>query len=154
MDIGQRDFPAWCLGPSGARVQGVRGVARWETSMTPIRVFAAALACSALGASVATPAEAEIYRPWCAQYYGFGGGGTNCGFISYEQCMMTAFGAGAWCVQIPGIWRTATAAKRLPPRHGARAAGSGSPRCDRPDRRRKSRLDIAFPPKSRCRVPP
>ena len=113
--------------------------------MTPIRVFAAALACSALGASVTTPAEAEIYRPslgrgggdreismtptrllaallfaqphslqacrirpkaeiyrpWCAQYYGFGGGGTNCGFISYEQCMMTAFGAGAWCVQNP-----------------------------------------------------
>ncbi|MGZ3362636.1 MAG: DUF3551 domain-containing protein [Xanthobacteraceae bacterium] len=38
---------------------------------------------------------------WCAQYYGFGGGGTNCGFISYEQCMMTAQGAGAWCVQNP-----------------------------------------------------
>ena len=54
-----------------------------------------------LVASVPTSAEAEIYRPWCAQYYGFGGGGTNCGFISYEQCMMTAFGAGAWCVQNP-----------------------------------------------------
>ena len=87
--------------------------------MTPIRVFAAALACSALGASVTTPAEAEIYRPWCAQYYVFGGGGTNCGFISYEQCMMTAFGAGAWCVQNPwylaygdGSQKTAATARR------------------------------------------
>jgi hypothetical protein len=64
-------------------------------------------------------AEAESYRPWCAQYYGFGGGGTNCGFISYEQCMMTAFGAGAWCVQNPwylaygdGSQKTAATARR------------------------------------------
>jgi hypothetical protein len=64
-------------------------------------------------------AKAEIYRPWCAQYYGFGGGGTNCGFISYEQCMMTARGAGAWCVQNPwylaygdGSQKTAATARR------------------------------------------
>jgi len=55
----------------------------------------------ALVASVPPPADAEIYRPWCAQYYGNNGGGTNCGFTSYEQCMMTAQGAGAWCVQNP-----------------------------------------------------
>jgi hypothetical protein len=69
--------------------------------MTPTRLLAALLFASPLVASVPHSAEAEIYRPWCAQYYGFGGGGTNCGFISYEQCMMTAFGAGAWCVQNP-----------------------------------------------------
>ena len=95
--------------------------------MTPTRLLAALLFASPLVASVPHSAEAEIYRPWCAQYYGANSGGTNCGFASYEQCMMTARGAGAWCVQIPGIWRTATAAKTLPPRHGARAAGSGSP---------------------------
>jgi hypothetical protein len=42
-----------------------------------------------------SPSSAEVYRPWCAQYYGNNGGGTNCGFVSYEQCMMTARGAGA-----------------------------------------------------------
>jgi hypothetical protein len=54
-----------------------------------------------LAAAHASPASAEVYRPWCAQYYGVNGGGKNCGFVSYEQCMMTARGAGAWCVQNP-----------------------------------------------------
>ena len=53
------------------------------------------LAFSLLGGALfASPSSAEIYRPWCAQYYGNNGGGTNCGFVSYEQCMMTARGAG------------------------------------------------------------
>ena len=69
--------------------------------MPTIRATAGLFALAALAAVVPRSAEAEIYRPWCAQYYGFGGGGTNCGFISYEQCMMTAQGAGAWCVQNP-----------------------------------------------------
>ena len=48
-----------------------------------------------------SPAAAQANRPWCAQYYGFGGG-TNCGFTSYQQCMMTAGpGTGAWCVRNP-----------------------------------------------------
>ena len=66
-----------------------------------IRAAFALLALATLAPLDCRPAVAEIYRPWCAQYYGFGGGGTNCGFISYEQCMMTARGAGAWCVQNP-----------------------------------------------------
>jgi hypothetical protein len=49
-----------------------------------------------------SPAAAQANRPWCAQYYGSLGGGTNCGFTSYDQCMMTAGpGTGAWCVQNP-----------------------------------------------------
>src|SRR3954469_20485962 len=60
------------------------------------------LAFSLLGGALfASPSSAEIYRPWCAQYYGNNGGGTICGFVSYEQCMMTARGAGAWCVRNP-----------------------------------------------------
>jgi len=55
--------------------------------------------------SLCVSSSAEIYRPWCAQYYGNNGGGTNCGFVSYEQCMMTARGAGAWCVRNP--WNVA-----------------------------------------------
>jgi hypothetical protein len=87
--------------------------------MTPTRLLGALLFVTALVASVPHSAKAEIYRPWCAQYYGFGGGGTNCGFISYEQCMMTARGAGAWCVQNPwylaygdGSQKTAATARR------------------------------------------
>jgi hypothetical protein len=50
----------------------------------------------------ASPAFAEVYRPWCAQYMNSTGDGTtNCSFTSYEQCMMTARGAGAYCVQNP-----------------------------------------------------
>ncbi|MCC6777054.1 MAG: DUF3551 domain-containing protein [Hyphomicrobiales bacterium] len=47
-------------------------------------------------------AGAEIHRPWCAQYYGGdGNNGTTCTFTSYDQCMMTARGSGAICVQNP-----------------------------------------------------
>ena len=50
----------------------------------------------------ARQASAEVYRPWCAQYTGARGGGTNCGFTSYEQCRMTATpGSGATCVRNP-----------------------------------------------------
>jgi Protein of unknown function (DUF3551) len=43
-----------------------------------------------------TRAEAQNY-PWCAYYGGKEGGGTNCGFISFEQCMATARGLGGFC---------------------------------------------------------
>jgi len=44
--------------------------------------------------------DAAIEYPWCVQYSGRdGGGGRNCGFINYEQCMMTARGAGGFCEQ-------------------------------------------------------
>ena len=42
------------------------------------------------------PAEAQNY-PWCAIYDGGMGGGTNCGFTTYEQCMETARGLGSLC---------------------------------------------------------
>ena len=47
----------------------------------------------------ATPARAAIEYPWCAQYGGGqgGGGGRNCGFVSYEQCMETSRGMGGFC---------------------------------------------------------
>jgi hypothetical protein len=49
------------------------------------------------------PSYAEIYRPWCAVYSSSrGGGARNCGFTSFQQCMMTAGpGTGASCVQNP-----------------------------------------------------
>jgi len=43
-------------------------------------------------------AAAAIEYPWCVSYGDIdGGGGKNCGFVSYEQCMMTARGAGGSC---------------------------------------------------------
>ena len=33
---------------------------------------------------------------WCAQYTG--GGGTNCGFFTIEQCRATVSGIGGFCV--------------------------------------------------------
>jgi uncharacterized protein DUF3551 len=44
------------------------------------------------------PAEAEDY-PWCA-YYNFGqdgGGATNCGWATFEQCLATVRGIGGSC---------------------------------------------------------
>lgn len=35
--------------------------------------------------------------PWCAFYSGEGGGGTNCGFLTLEQCRATVSGIGGFC---------------------------------------------------------
>ena len=45
-----------------------------------------------------TLAHADPYK-WCAQYGSGkgGGGGRNCGFVSYEQCMQTSRGMGGFC---------------------------------------------------------
>ena len=67
-----------------------------------MRATHALLAFAVLTGVDVFPASAEIYRPWCAQYMSNAGdGATNCSFSSYEQCMMTARGAGAYCVQNP-----------------------------------------------------
>ena len=46
--------------------------------------------------STGNRAKAQNY-PWCAIYSGKAGGVTNCGFISFEQCMDTARGLGSFC---------------------------------------------------------
>jgi len=56
------------------------------------------------GAFVATAAFAPraqaVEYPWCV-YYGGKDGGHNCGFVSFEQCLATARGAGGICSQNP-----------------------------------------------------
>jgi Protein of unknown function (DUF3551) len=70
--------------------------------MTMIRAVLVLLALTTLSAIDARPAAAEVYRPWCVQYTGNNGDdGTTCAFVSYEQCMQTARGSGAYCVQNP-----------------------------------------------------
>lgn len=46
-----------------------------------------------------TPANALPYDPypWCAVYGGRGGGASNCGFLTWQQCMATISGMGGFC---------------------------------------------------------
>jgi hypothetical protein len=57
-------------------------------------LFAAA-AIAAAGAFT-SGAQAQNY-PWCAVYGGREGGGQNCGFTTFEQCMATLSGMGGFC---------------------------------------------------------
>ena len=42
-------------------------------------------------------AKADPYR-WCAEYGGGrGGGGTNCGFVTFQQCQAAISGLGGFC---------------------------------------------------------
>jgi hypothetical protein len=62
--------------------------------MKPV-AFAAGLLVAA--AAFSSRAEAQNY-PWC-EYLDAGGdgGGTNCGFVSFQQCMESAWGNGGDC---------------------------------------------------------
>ena len=53
---------------------------------------------AALGALVPTAGHADPYR-CCAQYGGRGGGATNCGFVTFQQCQATVSGIGGFCVR-------------------------------------------------------
>ena len=62
---------------------------------TAMRLWLLILGVSVCMAGIGTRAEAQNY-PWCAIYSGRAGG-TNCGFITFEQCMDTARGLGSFC---------------------------------------------------------
>lgn len=47
-------------------------------------------------ATSALPAAADPYR-WCAEYGGRGGGGTNCYFVTLQQCRAAISGNGGFC---------------------------------------------------------
>jgi hypothetical protein len=62
-----------------------------------MRVLLCAAGILAVAGAMSTPARAQNY-PWCAYYGGtIGGGGTNCGFTTFEQCMATVSGIGGFC---------------------------------------------------------
>ena len=58
-----------------------------------LTILALVIGGSVLGTSVA---QADPYR-WCAEYTGGRGGGTNCGFVTWQQCMATVSGIGGFC---------------------------------------------------------
>ena len=45
-----------------------------------------------------TPSKAQNY-PWCAEYGGTPDGPTNCGFVTFQQCLDTVSGIGGFCVR-------------------------------------------------------
>jgi len=62
-----------------------------------MRILLLLLGAYAAAVAVGTRAEAQNY-PWCAIYSGgAASGGTNCGFITFQQCMETARGLGSLC---------------------------------------------------------
>ena len=62
-----------------------------------MRIFLAALAILISGAMLDT-AKADPYK-WCAEYSGgdTGAGGTNCYFVTLEQCKWQISGMGGFC---------------------------------------------------------
>ena len=83
----------------------------------------AAIALAVLAIIDPRPSAAEIYRPWCVQYLGGFSGGTTCAFTSFDQCMETARGNGAFCYQNP--WYLAYG------EHGQRQGDQPQPRSRR-----------------------
>ena len=69
---------------------------------------------------IAPPALGQNY-PWCSNFHD--GGGTNCGFSSYEQCMATAQGSGGTCNQT-NVY--AAPAGSAPARHAIRKHRPGA----------------------------
>lgn len=63
-----------------------------------LRIVVVTLAALTLLPSPAA-AQQHIEYPWCANYSGgaSGGGGSNCGFTSFEQCLETVRGMGGFC---------------------------------------------------------
>jgi hypothetical protein len=58
--------------------------------------FAVAAGFAASLFFVVGTATADPYK-WCAVYGGEDGGGTNCGFVTLEQCRATISGMGGFC---------------------------------------------------------
>ena len=64
-----------------------------------MRILLLTLGILAAITAIGTGAQAQNY-PWCAIYGGgSAGGGRNCGFNTFEQCMATISGIGGTCQQ-------------------------------------------------------
>ena len=74
--------------------------------------------------AVLTQAPARAYEmaydpyPWCANYYA-DAGGSNCGFLTIEQCRATVSGIGGFCEpnQFYNPGRPITRARKRQPRY-------------------------------------
>jgi hypothetical protein len=65
-----------------------------------MRMFLAVTACATVTVMAgAQPSRADVSYPWCAEYSMQGS--SNCGFISYQQCMAALSGNGGYCTANP-----------------------------------------------------
>jgi len=69
-----------------------------EAIMTAIRRLPLFVVGVIAGMSGMVGGAAAQNYPWCAQLGGGMGGAMNCGFVSFDQCMETARGAGGFCM--------------------------------------------------------
>ena len=60
-----------------------------------MRLFLIIVGAFAAMACIASPAEADNGRQWCAYYVG--NEATNCGWDTFEQCLATISGIGGAC---------------------------------------------------------
>ncbi len=74
------------------------------------KIILMAMMAAALPLFGSGSAEARDY-PWCAQYGMFGGGGRNCGFVSFAQCQATVSGIGGFCER-NGLYSRASEPRR------------------------------------------
>jgi hypothetical protein len=79
--------------------------------MRSISVILPALA--GLAMFIPSAGHADPYK-WCAQYSGRGGGGRNCGFVTFQQCLDTVRGIGGFCE--PNTFYTGPERRSPPPR--------------------------------------
>jgi hypothetical protein len=65
--------------------------------MRPIRLALTALAALFAVTLFAPPPAAAIEYPWCARFGGSADGASNCGFVSFQQCLDYIHGIGGFC---------------------------------------------------------
>lgn len=82
-----------------------------------LRMLVLLVAVAAPAALTATESRADPYR-WCAVYSGRGGGASNCGFVTWDQCMATVSGIGGFCE--PNQFYTGPDRAQQPPRKRSR----------------------------------
>ncbi len=63
-----------------------------------MRKFGLSLGIVAASLTIGSAAQAQNY-PWCANYGSGFGGASNCGFVSFNQCMQTLNGMGGYCAR-------------------------------------------------------
>lgn len=70
---------------------------------TRVTLLLAASIMSAATLTIVSRAHAATNYPWCVEYGGGRNGidATGCGFVSRDQCMQTASGMNATCVENP-----------------------------------------------------
>jgi hypothetical protein len=64
-----------------------------------LAIYCGLAALLLLATLLPAPAYEMPYDPykWCAKYWGRDGGGTNCGFLTMEQCRAAISGVGGSC---------------------------------------------------------